>query len=151
VAEVLLGLPHVTALHDRRIPGTKTNIDHVVVGPAGVFVVDAKHYTGAVERRSHDRLFVANRNRTKLVLSMGRQVEVTRSALHRGGLGDVNVSGVLCFVGCSWPVFRPLHVLGSTALWPDALADLVATAGPLDAGRIEAVAGVLRRELPAAA
>src|SRR5690606_5770938 len=34
----------VVALHDRRIPGTRANIDHLVVTPWGVWVVDAKRY-----------------------------------------------------------------------------------------------------------
>lgn len=33
-------------LHDRRKPGTKWNIDHVVVGPKGVYAIDAKHCSG---------------------------------------------------------------------------------------------------------
>lgn len=41
LAEALTGF---TVLHDRRVPGTSGNIDHVVVAPAGVFVVDAKRY-----------------------------------------------------------------------------------------------------------
>lgn len=34
-------------LHDRRIPRTRANIDHLVVAPTGVFVVDAKRYRNA--------------------------------------------------------------------------------------------------------
>src|SRR5689334_24236020 len=33
-------------LHDRRIPGTKANIDHLAVTPTGVYVIDAKKYSG---------------------------------------------------------------------------------------------------------
>ena len=36
----------VRVLHDRRIPGSKANIDHIAIGPRGVFVIDAKHYKG---------------------------------------------------------------------------------------------------------
>src|SRR5205085_1810838 len=38
----------VLLLHDRRIPGTRANIDHLAVGPAGVYVIDAKRYRDAV-------------------------------------------------------------------------------------------------------
>lgn len=38
-------------LHDRRIPGTKANIDHIVVAANGVWIVDAKRYKGKVEKR----------------------------------------------------------------------------------------------------
>jgi len=32
-------------LHDRRVPGSQANIDHLVIGPTGVFVVDAKNFS----------------------------------------------------------------------------------------------------------
>ena len=35
-------------VHDRAIPGTRANIDHVVIGPPGVFVVESKSYGGRV-------------------------------------------------------------------------------------------------------
>jgi hypothetical protein len=35
-------------LHDLGVPGSPANIDHVVVTPAGVFVVDSKDWTGRV-------------------------------------------------------------------------------------------------------
>jgi hypothetical protein len=33
-------------LHDRRIPGSRTNIDHLAVTATGVYVIDAKKYQG---------------------------------------------------------------------------------------------------------
>ena len=37
----------VVVLHDRRIPGTRANIDHVAVTRSGVvWAIDAKNYTG---------------------------------------------------------------------------------------------------------
>ena len=36
-------------LHDRRRPRTAANIDHLVVSPGGVWVVDAKRYAGIVK------------------------------------------------------------------------------------------------------
>jgi Nuclease-related domain len=36
----------IHALHDRRVSGTRANIDHFVIGPAGVFVIDAKRHQG---------------------------------------------------------------------------------------------------------
>ncbi len=35
------------ALHDRRMPGKRSNIDHLFVGAAGVYVIDAKRYKNA--------------------------------------------------------------------------------------------------------
>jgi hypothetical protein len=39
----------VIVLHDRRIPGTQTNIDHIAITCSGdVWVIDAKRYAGSV-------------------------------------------------------------------------------------------------------
>jgi hypothetical protein len=35
-------------LHDRAIPNSRANIDHLVIGPTGVWVVDSKNFSGAV-------------------------------------------------------------------------------------------------------
>lgn len=40
-----LGWP---VLHDRSLPGTGANVDHLVVGPGGVFHLDSKHWSGAL-------------------------------------------------------------------------------------------------------
>lgn len=36
-------------LHDRRIPRSRANIDHLAVTRSGVFVIDAKKYKGRTE------------------------------------------------------------------------------------------------------
>src|SRR5258708_25144838 len=72
LAEALVAIPEIKVLHDRRVPGTRGNIDHIVVGPAGVFVVDAKHYSGLIQTRVVGffkpdlRLYVGRRNGSRL-------------------------------------------------------------------------------------
>jgi hypothetical protein len=54
-------------LHDRRLPGSwRANIDHVVIGPPGVFVVETKSLSGKVEVRG-DEVYVAGRRRTRML------------------------------------------------------------------------------------
>src|ERR1700728_1725785 len=36
-------------LHDRRVPGDRRNIDHLVVAASGVWVIDTKRWSGLVE------------------------------------------------------------------------------------------------------
>lgn len=48
LADALAGLPQLVVLHDRRVPKTRANIDHIVIGPAGVFVVDTKRCQGLI-------------------------------------------------------------------------------------------------------
>lgn len=47
MARRLTDLPDTfRVLHDRRIRGAQTNIDHIVIGPTGIWVIDAKRYVG---------------------------------------------------------------------------------------------------------
>jgi Nuclease-related domain len=36
-------------LHDLAIPGSRANIDHLAIGPGGVFVIDSKQYRGRLQ------------------------------------------------------------------------------------------------------
>jgi len=36
-------------LHDLTVPGSRANIDHLVIGPGGVFVIDSKQYRGRLQ------------------------------------------------------------------------------------------------------
>jgi Nuclease-related domain len=47
----------IHALHDRRVSGSRANIDLFVIGPAGVFVIDAKRYEGQICIRDVDGEF----------------------------------------------------------------------------------------------
>jgi hypothetical protein len=44
-------------LHDLALPGSRANIDHLVIGPGGVFVVDSKHYRGRLRLDGSGRLW----------------------------------------------------------------------------------------------
>jgi hypothetical protein len=37
-------------LHDLAVPGSPANVDHLVLGPSGVFVIDSKQWTGSVHQ-----------------------------------------------------------------------------------------------------
>jgi ssDNA-binding Zn-finger/Zn-ribbon topoisomerase 1 len=50
-------------LHDRRRPGGRDNIDHVVIGPPGIIVVETKHYQGKV-RIQGGELVINGRRKT---------------------------------------------------------------------------------------
>ena len=67
-AQVLQTLPPGwVVLHDLRWPGRRfANIDHVVIGPPGVFVIDSKNWSGRIDVR-HDVLRQNGRQREKAV------------------------------------------------------------------------------------
>lgn len=51
VAALLAKCPHPTVLmlHDRRIPRSRANIDHIAIATSGVRVIDVKRYKGKVQ------------------------------------------------------------------------------------------------------
>ena len=44
-------------LHDLAVPGSQANVDHLVIGPGGVFVIDSKQYRGRVRLDPTGRLW----------------------------------------------------------------------------------------------
>ena len=149
----------VLVLHDRRIPGTRTNIDHLAVGPAGVFVIDAKRYQGrprlhvegGLLRPRSEKLMVGARDCTKLVAGIHKQVSLVSSTL-AGTAPNVPVRGFLCFVQADWPLFGGDFTLdGVDVLRPKTLAEQVLHAGDLDQSAIQALHRHLAKAFPAAA
>ena len=149
----------VRVLHDRRIPGTRANIDHITVGPTGVHVIDAKRYKGRpalrveggiIRPRVH-KLMVGSRNCTHLIDGMHKQLELVRGALERTGFADVPVHGALCFVDADWPLFGGSFTISDVAvLWPKKLSERLLTPGEVSAGAIRAAHESLARAFPVA-
>ena len=44
-------------LHDLAVPGSRANIDHLVIGPGGVFVIDSKQYRGRLQLDAFGKLW----------------------------------------------------------------------------------------------
>jgi hypothetical protein len=99
VGEVLdtacAGIGHV--LHDRKLPGSKRNIDHVVVTGAGVFVVDAKNVAGVPRGvdfggslTTDARLYVGKTDRSTWVTGVQSLAAAAREA------AGVPVTPILC-------------------------------------------------------
>ena len=116
----------VRVLHDRRIPRSRANIDHVAVTPNGVFVIDAKRYSGrprlkiegGIVRPRVERLLVGSRDCSRLVDGVLKQVEVVQGLLD----ADVPVRGVLCFVEADWPLIGgSFATRGILVEWPKRL------------------------------
>jgi Nuclease-related domain len=52
-----LGWQGWVVLHDLAVPRSRANIDHVVIGPGGVFVIDSKQYRGRLQLDPTGRLW----------------------------------------------------------------------------------------------
>ena len=110
------------ALHDRRVPPSRANIDHVVIGPAGVYVVDAKPYknakvairrTGGLFSAVREQLTVAGRDKTKLATDMQWQVDAVRAALATSTeFAEVPIVAALCFIDAEFPGFGNVEIGG---------------------------------------
>ncbi|PUA82439.1 nuclease-related domain-containing protein [Nocardioides currus] len=95
VARALAQLPPGwTVLHDLAWPGRqRANLDHVVIGPGGVFVVDAKNWSGRIEV-SNQVLMQNGRMREPAVASAAEAAIAVQSVVPVANL----CMGVLCFV-----------------------------------------------------
>ncbi len=139
LAAALENLPGIVALHDRKLPRTMGNIDHLIVAPAGVFVVDAKAYDGALRirdrgglLRTDERLYVDGRDCSKLADGMAWQAEPVSRVVRSEGC-ELPVTSVLCFIGAEWPLlFRPKEFRGVRLASPKSLRKLLVEAQMLD-------------------
>ncbi len=111
--------PSVLVLHDRKIPGSRANIDHIVVTRAGVTVIDSKRYLRKrPERYAGNGLKVGGRRRDSLLEGMNTQLQRVRAELP----DSVDLAGVLCFVDADWPIIGgSFSVKGIRVLWPKLL------------------------------
>jgi hypothetical protein len=151
----------VIVLHDRRIPGTRANIDHIAVTRSGaVWAIDAKNYSGKVQRIDKGgwfstdlRLYVGRRDCTKLVDGMAKQVDAIRAALGEAVVREFSVSvrAGLCFVAAEWSLFaKPFELGGVWIGWPKALGERVIEPGGLMPEQLALLARSVATVLPPA-
>ena len=127
-------------LHDVSV-GRGANIDHVVIGPAGVFTLDAKDLTGKV--------WIGPRS----VLHNGRRTDFLPMAVHGASLASghlsaalgrpIQVRGALAILADDWTIkARPAAVfVGSPRSVRDWLVGLPITLRPREIVEIAAAAG----------
>jgi hypothetical protein len=134
-------------LHDRRVPGRRTTIDHIAVSPAGVFVIDTKNVAGKVSA-TRNGLRVAGRRRDAMVTGVQGQVDVVRRVLDDQPLSPDAVRGVLCFSRAELPGPGPPG--GIALLNPRGLARTLRRPGPLSPDQVHHLATLLAQRLPIA-
>jgi hypothetical protein len=154
----------VIVLHDRRIPRSKANIDHLVITSSGIHVIDAKRYKGRVEIRGSgtifrpgpNLLFVGGRNKTSLVEAMTKQVAVVQAVIADllgealGSEGPV-IRPALCFVDAEWSWFaKPMMLDGVRISGPKSLTREIAEPGPLTIDRVLQLGTRIAERLPPA-
>jgi hypothetical protein len=155
----------VVLLHDRRIPGRRSTINHIAVARSGVWVVGAERCTGrvqicqarlAVVGRDRTRLFVSGRDKTTLVDGLSMQVGLVAAAVAEVD-PTIGVHGALCFVApqgrltsTSIPVLRRLRIRDYALLRPHTLARRLNRGGELSQEQMTSIASMLARRFPVA-
>lgn len=151
----------VVVLHDRRIPGSRANIDHIAVTRSGgVWAIDAKNYTGKVQRidkgrwfSTDERLFVGTRDCSKLVAGMANQLAAIETAISEPVRQEfnMNVRAALCFVDAEWSLFaEPFALDGVWIGWSKALAARLQAEGELAPEHLRMLAKRVAAALPPA-
>ena len=144
----------VVTLHDVPVPGATGRIDHLVVAPTGVWVIDVLTFGLEVRpenlggRRNPDvRLYLGGRDRTSLLSDVQQQAEVVRRVVGREWR-EVPVQPMVCVVDAVWARFRkPFEVQGVQVLWPEAMTTAIGEPGPVEAESVEQIASGLAKVL----
>ncbi|HEU6443737.1 MAG TPA: nuclease-related domain-containing protein [Gaiellaceae bacterium] len=151
----------VIVLHDRHTPGSRANVDHIAVTRSGgVWAIDAKNYTGKVQRidkggwlSTDERLYVGRRDCSKLVAGMARQVDPIKRAIGEPVMQelDVTVRAALCFVDAEWSLFaKPFALDGVWIGWAKALGAPLQAEGALAPEHVRLLARRVADALPPA-
>jgi hypothetical protein len=127
-----------TVLHDLRIPGARENIDHLLIGPPGVFVVETKTYEGPVRVRGGE-LYIKGRRKTAFFDQVERQLIAVESALEVS-----NARAFICVLGGDFPWFGRPAARGIEVTPPKRLIETLRALRPiLDQAQVNRLAGLV--------
>jgi hypothetical protein len=88
-----LGRDGYVSFHDLAMPDTPANLDHLVVGPSGVFVIDSKQWTGQVHQSPDGLVWHDHYRLDRTLATIGWQAETL------GRLLGVPVAPLVCVHG----------------------------------------------------
>ncbi|GAA2419877.1 hypothetical protein GCM10010404_92860 [Nonomuraea africana] len=145
-----LELAGYTVLHDRRLPRGRANVDHLVIGPTGIFCVDSKRW----DRRTqiHGRggtLFIGRQPAAKVVRPLEYEARAVTQVLRQATGRAVEVGAVVAVHGAKMPRWRTLTVNGIPLLRARQLHRWIIRHPPrFDAAEVAKLAAVCDRALP---
>jgi hypothetical protein len=138
-------------VHGCRLPDDEYRVDHVVVGPTGLWLVVVDHEPGHVriagrgDRRKLTVDGVDQASRLKTTAAVGARFE---AFLHAVELDWLDVSVALCFTHAKWNRrSRPPSVDGVHVTAAHSLVDAAAARGPVSPADARRAATRLRRLL----
>jgi hypothetical protein len=101
-------------LHDLAVPGSQANVDHLVIGPGGVFVIDSKQYRGRLRLDPSGRLWHGRYPLTPTLRAVEFEADQAAVVLPDPGMAVVPIVAVhgaqvpgegWSWTGCRW--WRP--------------------------------------------
>jgi Nuclease-related domain len=135
-------------LHDLAIPGSKANIDHLVIGPGGVLVIDSKQYRGRLQLDQYGMLW---HGRHLLVSALRKTRWEADQADEVLGIAEVQIPAIVALHGTSVPWGR-VQADGVTVVPARRVPDLLQALPPiLEAERVAWLADRARLRFRAAA
>ena len=144
------------AIHDRLMPKSKANIDHMAVTSTGIFIVDAKNYQGTIEVRGRmekfvggsSQLWIGKRNRTNLVDGVNKQILAVETVLEKAGV-KFPVFGALAFYKASWdlPTFLRASSVNGILVNSKGLKHIFEKLAPNDPHEVAGIAELLLSKL----
>jgi hypothetical protein len=139
----------VVVLHDRRVPGRRSTIDHIAVAASGVYVIDSERYKGKRVRVANPilgspKLLIEGSDETRLVDGLEQQVELV------AGVVDVPVRGAFCFIDADLPLLVTPTIRGIPVLARRGLARRLNAGGRLGAEQVRSIARRLAEAFPPA-
>ena len=143
-AKALASLPSDTwvVLHDVRWPGRPfANIDHVAIGPGGVFVIDSKNWSGSVQLDGGVLQQNGRPRGRELVHARESAAAVARQLVF---LPSVRVMPVLCLVGSHVTGWAESVIVSDT---PNVAHALTSRRPVMSPDQVRAVANELRWRL----
>jgi hypothetical protein len=145
-------------LHNRQFAVASRAIDHLIVGPTGIWVIEATSDSGRVECRdrgswskSDDCLFVGGRNRTHLLADVTATIAAVRRALEPAGYAGSPMHAAICFTSATWPpLCRAFQLDGVWVSEASTLVEQILGAQSFSDAAIETVGHELRQQLTSA-
>jgi hypothetical protein len=81
-------------LHDLAVPGSRANLDHLVIGSGGVFVIDSKQYRGRLQLDSSGRLWHGRYPLTPTLQTVSFEADQAAQVLPDPGVAVVPIVAV---------------------------------------------------------
>ena len=137
-------------LHRCRVPGERGKISHIIVGPAGVTVVDSRYYTGprATVRSGH--LLVGSRDRPDLIEGVLDHAARVRDLLADTPYAHVDVNAAIARGRVEGSSSIQLVDGPRITVWGTGrIASEASRPGSLSSGEVEALALYLADQLSA--